>query len=157
MANPIPPQTTRWHRLRPHTGRGISSVAAIAAALGLLWFMVIRADWNPALGAATEWFWVRVVVGMMLYAAVQQITLSYETGRGDELAATIDLLAALLPCLVVVGAELFWLGKESVVYLSWRHHVIGLLWALYSVVDFFATNITNQRLRALQFAPPRSS
>ena len=71
--------------------------------------------------------------------------------------ATIDLLSALLPCLVVIGAELFWLGKESVMYLSWRHHIIGLLWALYSVVDFFATNITNQRLRALQFAPPRIS
>ena len=100
---------------------------------------------------------MRVLLAAMLYAAIQQITLAYETGRGDELAATIDLLAALVPCLVIIGAELYWFGKDSVLYLSWRHHVIGLLWAFYSVVDFFATNITNQRLRALQFAPPRSS
>lgn len=82
IGNQQPPQTALWRRLRPHTGRGISSVSAIAAALGLLWFMVIRADWNPALGAATEWFWVRVLVAAMFYAAEQQITLSYETGTG---------------------------------------------------------------------------
>ena len=48
MGNSLPLRTSWWHQLRPHTGRGISSVSAIAAAIGLLWFMVIRADWIPS-------------------------------------------------------------------------------------------------------------
>lgn len=45
--------------------------------------------------------------------------------------------------------------RAAPVYLSWRHHTVDALWAFYSVVDYFATDITNQRLRALQFAPAR--
>ncbi len=151
----LPVRPRWWHRLHPHTGRGISSIAAIAAGVGLVWFMFFRAAWNPAVGAASEMFWIRTIAAMALYMLVQQVTLAYETGRGDEVAATIDLFVALVPFAVVVLCEVYWFGKESPLYLSWRHHIVGGIYAAYSVGDFFATSVTNQRLRALQFAPSR--
>lgn len=144
-----------WHRFHPHTGRGISSVAAVAAGAGLIWFLFFRAAWNPALGAASEIFWVRTLTAMAFYMFIQQVTLAYETGRGDEVAATIDLFVALVPFAVVILCEVYWFGKESPLYLSWRHHIVGGIYAIYSIGDFFATSVTNQRLRALQFSPPR--
>ena len=35
--------------------------------------------------------------------------------------------------------------------LSWRHHAVAALWSAFAFTDFFATDITNQRLRARQF------
>jgi hypothetical protein len=34
--------------------------------------------------------------------------------------------------------------------LSWRHHATALLWSSFALTDFFATDTTNQRLRAQQ-------
>jgi hypothetical protein len=35
--------------------------------------------------------------------------------------------------------------------LTWRHHAVAALWSAFALTDFFATDITNQRLRARQF------
>jgi len=157
MDTQVPGRARWWHRLHPHTGRGISLTASLFSALGLFWFLYARADWNPAVGQPVEFFWVRVLLAFFANAILQEWTLATETGRGDELVATLDKFTALVPFIVVLALEVYWIGKESIIYLSWRHHFVGALWAAYSLVDFSSTDITNQRLRALQFAPPRNS
>lgn len=157
MDTQVPGPARWWHRMHPHTGRGLSVAGSLVSALGLFWFLVVRADWNPELGAQVEFFWVRVFLAFAANALLQEWTLSTETGRGGEFVATIDKFTALTPFLVILGSELYWFGKESILYLSWRHQFVAFVWTLYSLADFFSTDITNQRLRALQFAPPRNS
>ena len=56
--------------------------------------------------------------------------------------------------LIFVGLariEAYWLGAEGPGALSWRHHAVAVLWSAFALTDFFATDITNQRLRARQF------
>jgi hypothetical protein len=148
-----------WHT---PTSRGTSIAIALASALGIIWFMGFRASWNPANGA-TELFWVRTFLLFAANALIQQWTLAYETGRGDEFIASIDKFVALAPIAAFGGCEILELGRymgehgNAAFQLNWRHHLIGGSWALYAVADFFATDITNQRLRALQFAPARAA
>jgi hypothetical protein len=97
-----------------------------------------------------ESFWVEAFVGFAAYSIIQLWTLAYQTGRGDELAATVDKVFAASPALVIALIEVYWIGHDSVHALSWRHHVIAACWAAYAMADFFATDITNQRLRMRQ-------
>jgi hypothetical protein len=66
-------------------------------------------------------------------ASIQLWTLAYQTGRGDELAATVDKVFAASPALVVALIEVYWIGHDSVDALSWRHHVIAACWAAYAM------------------------
>ena len=132
------------------TARSLSILAAIAVDLGLVWLMYVRSDYNPPAGEA-EMFWVRVLLGFGVYAVLQQWTLANQTGRGDDFSAALDKFFAASPLVVAAVLEAYWIGASSLNALSWRHHAVALLWAAFAVTDFFATDITNQRLRARQF------
>lgn len=66
--------------------------------------------------------------------------------------AWLDKAAAISPLLAVVALEAYWVAVGSWAELSWRHHAAALLWSSFALTDFFATDTTNQRLRAQQSA-----
>jgi len=132
------------------TARALSILAALAVDAGLVWLLYLRAKFNPPFGDA-EMFWVRIVAGFGAYAVLQQWTLANQTGRGDDLSAAFDKFVAASPLVVAAVIEAYWLGAQGLDALSWRHHAVAALWAAFAVTDFFATDITNQRLRARQF------
>jgi hypothetical protein len=96
-------------------------------------------------------FWVRVLGAFGVYAILQQWTLANQTGRGDDFSAALDKFVAASPIVVAAVAEAYWLGAEGSGALTWRHHAVAALWSAFALTDFFATDITNQRLRARQF------
>ena len=131
------------------TTRMISIWSAVVLDLGLIWFMWMRADWVPEQGTDLESFWVRtLILGFAPYVIIQQWTLSLTTARDSDAVATLDKFLALSPLIVVVGLELYWLGAEG--ELSWRHHVVGAVYAAFAFSDYFSTDVINQRLRARQ-------
>jgi hypothetical protein len=132
------------------SSRTISIAAALAVDAGLVWLLYFRAAYNPPFGEA-EMFWVRVLAAFGVYAVLQQWTLANQTGRGDDLSAAFDKFVAASPIVVAAVIEAYWLGAHGVGALTWRHHAVALLWSAFAVTDFFATDITNQRLRARQF------
>lgn len=131
------------------SSRTISIFSAFAVDAGLVWLLYIRAQYNPPVGEA-ELFWVRVAAGFGVYAVLQQWTLANQTGRGDDLTAALDKFVAASPAVVAAIIEAYWLGAAGLDALSWRHHAVALLWSAFAITDFFATDITNQRLRARQ-------
>jgi len=137
-------------RDRHWSSRTISILAALAVDVGLVWLLFFRAKYNPPVGEA-EMFWVRVIEAFGAYAVLQQWTLANQTGRGDDFSAALDKFVAASPIVVAAVIEAYWLGAEGSAALSWRHHAVALLWAAFALTDFFATDITNQRLRARQF------
>ena len=137
-------------RDRRWTSRTISILAALAVDVGLVWLLYVRADYDPPVGAA-EMFWVRVLAAFSAYTVLQQWTLANQTGRGDDLSAALDKFVAASPIVVAAVVEAYWLGAAGAGALSWRHHAVAALWSAFAVTDFFATDITNQRLRARQF------
>jgi len=132
------------------SSRSISILAALVVDAGLIWLLFARAGFNPPLGEA-EMFWVRVLAAFGTYAVLQQWTLANQTGRGDDFTAALDKFVAASPIVVAAVIEAYWLGAEGLGALSWRHHAVAALWSVFAVTDFFATDITNQRLRARQF------
>jgi hypothetical protein len=138
------------HRDGHWSSRSISILAALAVDVGLVWLLFVRAKYNPPVGEA-EMFWVRVIAAFGTYAVMQQWTLANQTGRGDDFSAALDKFVAASPIVVAAVIEAYWLGAEGSAALSWRHHAVAALWAAFALTDFFATDITNQRLRARQF------
>lgn len=132
------------------SSRTISIFAALAVDAGLVWLLLFRGHFNPPIGEA-EMFWVRVLTAFGIYAVLQQWTLANQTGRGDDLTAALDKFVAASPIVVAAVIEAYWLGAHGLEALTWRHHAVALLWSAFAVTDFFATDITNQRLRARQF------
>jgi hypothetical protein len=132
------------------SSRSISIVAALAVDVGLVWLLFFRANFNPPVGEA-EMFWVRVLAAFGAYTVLQQWTLANQTGRGDDFTAALDKFVAASPLVVAAVIEAYWLGAEGLAALTWRHHAVAALWSAFAVTDFFATDITNQRLRARQF------
>jgi len=132
------------------TSRSISILAALAVDGGLVWLLLLRANFNPPVGEA-EMFWVRVLAAYGAYTVLQQWTLANMSGRGDDISAALDKFVAASPLVIVFVIEAYWLGAEGVNALSWRHHTVAALWSAFAITDFFATDITNQRLRARQF------
>jgi hypothetical protein len=132
------------------SSRSISILAALAVDAGLIWLLFFRAAYNPPVGDA-EMFWVRVLAAFGAYALLQQWTLANQTGRGDDLSSALDKFVAASPIVVALVIEAYWLGAQGVDALSWRHHGVAVLWSAFAITDFFATDITNQRLRARQF------
>jgi hypothetical protein len=127
----------------------LSILLALIADFFLVWLLYYGQNWTPT-GADIESFWLEVFVAYAVYSVIQLWTLAYQTGRGDELAATIDKLFAASPAMVAALIEVYWIGHDSITALSWRHHVIAAVWAVFAITDFFATDITNQRLRMRQ-------
>jgi len=150
MVDTVEPVVVRHTSGRFLTGRSISILAAIAVDFGLVWILYFRADYNPPVGEA-ELFWVRVLAAFGVYAVLQQWTLANQTGRGDDVSAAIDKFFAVSPLAVAAVLEAYWIGAQSFSALSWRHHSVAALWSVFAITDFFATDITNQRLRARQF------
>jgi hypothetical protein len=132
------------------SARSLSILAALVVDVGLVWLLFFRAKYNPPVGEA-EMFWVRVLAAFGTYAIFQQWTLANQTGRGDDFSAALDKFVAASPIVVAAVMEAYWIGAESVAALSWRHHAVAALWSAFALTDFFATDITNQRLRARQF------
>ena len=144
-------QPTLARERAPHvTARTLSIFAALAVDAGLVWLLYFRVKYNAPIGEA-EMFWVRVLAGFGAYAVLQQWTLANQTGRGDDFTAALDKFIAASPIVVAAVIEAYWLGAEGSGALSWRHHAVALLWSAFALTDFFATDITNQRLRARQF------
>ena len=132
------------------SSRSLSILAALAVDAGLVWLLFFRASFNPPLGEA-EMFCVRVLAAFGAYTVLQQWTLANQTGRGDDFTAALDKFVAASPLVVAAVIEAYWLGAEGLNALTWRHHAVAALWSAFAVTDFFATDITNQRLRARQF------
>jgi hypothetical protein len=103
-----------------------------------------------------EPFWVRQFIAFAIYSALQLWTLAYQTGRGDEFAVTIDKVFAASPAIVTALIQMYWIGHDSGATLSWRQHMVSGLWSVFAIADYFATDITNQRLRMrqLNLTPP---
>lgn len=131
------------------TSRGLSIVGALVLDLGLLYLLFYEQKYNPPVGD-TEAFWVRVLFGFAVYSILQIWTLATVTGRGDDFTAALDKFVALSPLVVAAVSEAYWMGAASIFALSWRHHLVAVMWSIFAVTDFFATDITNQRLRSRQ-------
>jgi hypothetical protein len=132
------------------TSRSLSILAALAVDIGLVWLLYFNAHYDPA-PVDAERFWVGMLVAFGTYAVLQQWTLANQTGRGDDFSAALDKFFAISPLAVAAVLVAYWVGAQSLSALSWRHLTIAVLWAVFAVTDFFATDITNQRLRARQF------
>jgi len=118
-------------------------------------FLLSQHKWTSAT-EDIELFWVRQFIAFAIYSSLQVWTLAYQTGRGDEFAATIDKVFAASPAIVTALIQMYWIGHDSGATLSWRQHVVSGLWSVFAIADYFATDITNQRLRMrqLNLAPP---
>jgi hypothetical protein len=136
------------------SSRSFSIVLALLADASLI-LLLFRKNWIAPAGDI-EPFWVEQFAAFAIYAALQQWTLAYQTGRGDELAATVDKIFAASPAIVTALVQMYWIGHDAAASLSWRQHVVSALWSVFAIADFFATDITNQRLRMRQLnrAPP---
>jgi hypothetical protein len=146
-AQPVERKTPR--RLRHGlSSRTFSIILAILANVNLV-LLLFRKNW-VASGADIEPFWVEQFMAFTIYSALQLWTLAYQTGRGDELAATIDKIFAASPAIVSALIEMYWIGHDASASLSWRQHMVSALWSVFAIADFFATDITNQRLRMRQ-------
>ena len=154
-ARPFEQQIPR--RLRAKHGvssRAVSIVLAVIADAGLV-LLLSKHDWVSS-PYDVEPFWVKQFIAFAIYSSLQLWTLAYQTGRGDEFAATIDKVFAASPTIVTALVQMYWIGHNAGATLSWRQHVVSAVWAVFSIADFFATDITNQRLRMrqLNLAPP---
>ena len=115
-----------------------------------------RATLTTALLLVAPALLVGMAVGLLVsffqtLTSLQEQTLANQTGRGDDFTAALDKFIAASPIVVAAVIEAYWLGAEGSGALSWRHHAVALLWSAFALTDFFATDITNQRLRARQF------
>jgi hypothetical protein len=143
----------RLHARHGFSSRSFSIALAVLgdASLLLLLFRTNRI-WPPA---DIEPFWAGQFIAFAVYSSLQLWTLACQTGRGDELAAAVDKVFAASPAIVTALIQMYWIGHDAA-SLSWRQHVVSALWSAFAIADFFATDITNQRLRMRQFnlAPP---
>jgi hypothetical protein len=130
------------------SSRSFSIVLAVLANVSLV-VLLFRRHWIVP-GTDIEPFWVEQFVAFAIYSALQLWTLAYQTGRGDEVAATVDKVFAASPAIVTALIQMYWIGHDGSASLSWRQHVVSALWSLFAIADFFATDITNQRLRMRQ-------
>jgi hypothetical protein len=144
----------RIHARHGVSSRSFSIVLALLADASLV-LLLFRKNWI-ALPADLEPFWAGQFVAFAVYSALQLWTLAYQTGRGDKLTATIDKVFAASPAIVTALIQMYWIGHDAAASLSWRQHVVSALWSAFAIADFFATDITNQRLRMrqLNLSPP---
>jgi hypothetical protein len=136
------------------SSRALSILLAVLADAGLAWLLFRQHIISSP--QEIEPFWVKQFIAFAVYSALQLWTLAYQTGRGDEFAATIDKVFAASPAVVTALIQMYWIGHDSAATLSWRQHVVSAIWAAFSIADFFSTDITNQRLRMrqLNLSPP---
>ena len=144
----------RLHAKHGVSSRAVSIVVAVIADAGLV-LLLSQQNWISS-AEDIEPFWVKQFLAFAMYSALQLWTLAHQAGRGDEFAATIDKVLAASPAIVTALVQMYWIGHDSAATLSWRQHVISAVWAVFSIADFFATDIANQRLRMrqLNLAPP---
>jgi hypothetical protein len=131
------------------SGRAASIIAGLTASV---WLVFLMLNWKHQHEALNESFWGINLFAIALYSTVQQWTLATETGRGGAIAATVDKFVALMPgaTLVITWVALVaW--NHSLEALSLRLAIVSIFWFVYPVVDFFATDVTNQRLRQRTF------
>ena len=131
------------------SSRALSILLALAADAFLVWLLFLRHN-NLQLPEGAETFWTYVFLGFVAYSVIQLWTLAYQTGRGNELAATVDKLTAASPALVAALIEVYWAGSGALATLNWRQHLVAAAWGVFAIADFFSTDITNQRLRVRQ-------
>jgi hypothetical protein len=137
------------------SSRSLSILLALLVDAGLV-LLLFRWRWTTV-AADIEPFWVEQFTAFAVYSTLQLWTLAYQTGRGDEFAATIDKVFAASPAIVTALIQMYWIGHDAAgSSLSWRQHVVSALWSAFAIADFLATDITNQRLRMrqLNLSPP---
>ena len=154
-ARPFEQQIPR--RLQARHGvssRAVSIVLAVLADVNLA-VLLFQQNWISS-AQDIEPFWVKQFIAFAVYGSLQLWTLAYQTGRGDEFAATVDKVFAASPAIVTALIQMYWIGHNSAATLSWRQHVVSAIWTIFAIADFFATDITNQRLRMrqLNLSPP---
>jgi hypothetical protein len=148
------PMPRRLHAKHSISSRSFSIILAVVADAGLALLLFQQNGISSTVDI--EPFWVKQFIAFAIYSSLQLWTLAYQTGRGDELAATIDKVFAASPAIVTALIQMYWIGHDSAAALSWRQHVVSGIWGVFAIADFFATDITNQRLRMrqLSFSPP---
>ena len=134
---------------RRSSSRALSIILALVADAFLIWLLFVKHNEVVPAGNPDN-FWAYVFVGFVAYSVIQLWTLAYQTGRGDELAATVDKLTAASPAMVAALIEVYWAGNGAIATLDWRQHLIAAALGVFAIADFFATDITNQRLRTRQ-------
>ena len=139
------------HSTREHvfTSRGLSIVAALILDVTLVWLLFFQKRYYPEFGAA-EIFWLSAFIGLFFYSVLQLWTLAVSTSRETDFLASFDKFIALTPLIVGALVQIYWVGQDGYLALSWRHHVVTVVFAIFSLVDYFSTDIINQRLRARQ-------
>jgi hypothetical protein len=144
----------RLHARYGFSSRSFSIALAVLADVSLVLLLFRKSGISRS--ADAEPFWVEQFIAFAVYSTLQLWTLAYQTGRGDELAATIDKVFAASPVIVTALIQMYWIGHDAAASLSWRQHVVSAVWSAFAIADFFATDITNQRLRMrqLNLAPP---
>lgn len=148
-AQPVEQKTSRRLFVRRGlSSRSFSILLAVLADASLVLLLFRNKAATPAVDI--EPFWVEQFVAFAVYAALQQWTLAYQTGRGDEVAATVDKVFAASPAIVTALIQMYWIRHDASASLSWRQHIVSALWSVFAIADFFATDITNQRLRMRQ-------
>jgi hypothetical protein len=154
-ARPFEQQISR--RLQARHGvssRAVSIVLAVLADANLA-LLLFQQNWIWS-AQDVEPFWVKQFIAFAAYSSLQLWTLAYQTGRGDEFGATVDKVFAASPSIVTALIQMYWIGHNFAGTLSWRQHAVSAIWTVFSIADFFATDITNQRLRMrqLNLSPP---
>jgi hypothetical protein len=144
-----PPRHHVWHRLPVHdmTARTLSIVLSLFMAALLFVLLALGRRWHVEESPAL--FWITLAFTMLAYVVVQQWTLANQTAREDEIAAAADKFIALFPFIVCLFMEVYWLGRQ--LPLTPYLHLTVVIWSVISLLDFFVTDITNQRLRLRQF------
>ena len=91
--------------------RVFSIILAVIADARLV-FLLSQHKWTSATDDI-ELFWVRQFIAFAIYSALQIWTLAFQTGRGDEFAATIDKVFAASPAIVTALIQMYWIGHHS--------------------------------------------
>ena len=132
------------------TARSLSILAALAVDVGLVWLLFFRAKYNPPVGEA-EMFWVRVIAAFGAYAFSSSGRLPTRPAGATISRRRSTNSSAASPIVVAAVLEAYWIGarfgSRPVLAASCGRG----LWSAFALTDFFATDITNQRLRARQF------
>ncbi len=128
-ARPFEQQIPRRLQVRHGvSSRAVSVVLAVLADANLA-LLLFQQNWIWS-AQDIEPSWVKQFVAFAVYSSLQLWTLAYQTGRGDEFAATVDKVFAASPAVVTALIQMYWIGHNSAATLSWRQHAVSAIWTV---------------------------
>jgi hypothetical protein len=92
-----------------------------------------------------------VIAAFGAYAVRSSGRSRHQTGRGDDFTAALVQVHWPRAPSSSRGLEAYWLGARAQAHSSCAINALPCCWSAFALTDFFATDITNQRLRARQF------